>query len=135
MTLPCDFTTSQSENCVQTDHRHCDPAQGFLKYEPPISLQGPGIKLSLLRTQTFQLVWPHCVLGTQTWANSIKNSRKANTGHEKTYHAIKVWTVSMKHLRMLDKTVLILEGEKEHFKNSLFLESQSSQEQHSLLTN
>jgi len=41
----------------------------------------------------------------------------------------------MKHLGMLDKTALILEGEKENFKNSLFLESQSSQEQHSLLTN
>ena len=52
-----------------------------------------------------------------------------------TCYAIKVWTVSMKHLGMLDKTVLILEGGKENFKNSLFLESQSSQEQRSLLTN
>lgn len=115
--------------------RHCDPSAGFLKYEPPISWQGLGIKLSLLRAQTFQLVWPHYALGTQTWTSSIKNSRKANTGLEMTCYAIKVWTVSMKHLGMLDKTVLILEGGKENFKNSLFLESQSSQEQRSLLTN
>ena len=64
------------------------PSSGFLKYELPISWQGPGIKLSLLQTQTFQLVLPHYALATQTWASSTKNSRKANTGLEKTYYAI-----------------------------------------------
>ena len=35
------------------------------------SWHGPALKLSLLQTPMFQFVWPHCALGTHTWANNI----------------------------------------------------------------
>ena len=70
MTLPCYFTIGQSESCEQADHRPCDnpfPHLAFksalpkssgssrlLEHEPPISLHGSTINLSLLQTPTFQ---------------------------------------------------------------------------------
>ena len=40
-----------------------------LGHEPPDSLHGPEINLSLLQTLLFQFVGPHCVLGTHTCTN------------------------------------------------------------------
>ena len=39
-------------------------SSGLLGHEPPISLHGFAIKLSLFQTPTFQFVWSHCAPGT-----------------------------------------------------------------------
>ena len=87
VTPPCYLTISQSENCAGADHIPCNPppylafiyalpkplgSSGFfLEHEPPISLHGPAINLSLLHTPMFQFVWPHYASGTRTCSNNI----------------------------------------------------------------
>ena len=84
VTPPCSLTIIQSENCVQADHRPWDPPsltwllkvlcwnpsesfRGFLVgHEPPASLHGLTMNLSLLQTPMFQFVWLHYALGTWT---------------------------------------------------------------------
>jgi len=43
--------------------------QCVLGLEPPVSIQGPAINLSLLQTLTFPFVWPHCVWDTWSCLN------------------------------------------------------------------
>ena len=48
---------------------------GFLSTSHPFSLHGPAINLSLLQTLAFQVAWPHCAMGTQTY--SVTSPSKA----------------------------------------------------------
>ena len=43
--------------------------------EPPTSLHGSAINLALLRTLTFQFVWPHCASGTWNKGENIEQSQ------------------------------------------------------------
>ena len=97
---PCDttccLTISPSENCAQAHHRPCNPATSpallkmlcqkslrslrpFRAWGHLVSLHSPAINLALLQTPTFQLVWPHCVLGTWTCVNIIPGWPSINT--------------------------------------------------------
>ena len=39
-------------------------ARDFLGHEPPFSLHGPTVNISLLQTLSFQFAWSHCVSRT-----------------------------------------------------------------------
>ena len=89
---------SQSQNCAQVDHVPCEPpftcplymlcqnplgSSRLFRADPPLSLHGFAINLTLLQILMFQFVGPHCVSGTWTCVNKKEN--KQNVFGESSY--------------------------------------------------
>lgn len=52
---------------IKTSPKPTGEFRGFLSMIHPFPLPGPSIKLSLLQTPMFLLIWPHCASETQTF--------------------------------------------------------------------